>query len=151
MALPDYSPISAGGFDVSGNYYRPRYTPQMAPNYTAQNPYYDPNYGYGGNPNQPNTEMFDIMANQDPQTYYEYWLAQNGFGGNRSQDKLARSLYDRFASGYGSAQLVSPELRFTDYLPQQNLQQHLDQLSLENQGVDVGRYQGRDRWGLRGG
>lgn len=151
MALPDYTTIGQGGFAVSGDYYRPVYTPQTSPSYTAANPYYDPNYQYGGNPNQVNTEMFDLMANNDPEAYYNYWLAQHGFAGNRPQDKLARGLYDRFQQGYSAAQLVSPELRWTDYLGQQNLSGLTGNLSYEDQGIDVGRYQGRDRWGLRGG
>ena len=150
MALPDYTQLG-NGFTAYPDFYRPRYQPVGLPSYNADHPFLDPNYAYGGNANQQQSEYFDLSANQDPQAYYALWLAQNGYDDNSNRSKLARGLYDRFQQGYAGAQLLSPELQWTDYLSQQNLNNVIGGLSYENQGIDVGRYQGRDRWGLRGG
>lgn len=143
--------VYAPGWFTTDQFGMSNYTPQSSPNYTAEHPYLDPNYSYGGAAGHENTAFFNIAANADPQAYYERWLAQNGFDTNGAQSKLARGLYQRYQAGFGAAQLGSPELTWTDYLNQQNIGQTINSMSLENQGIDTGRFTGRDRWGLRGG
>lgn len=173
MALPDYTGQGQGGgrrrqqpsgVQPGANWavYQPgwfstdasgmeNYTPQGNPDYGPRHPYLDPNYSYGGATGHQNTAFFNIAANGDPQAYYGLWLAQNGYDDNSAQSKLARGLYQRFQQGFSAAQLESPELTWRNYLDQQNLGQIMGGMSLENMGVDTGRYTGRDRWGLRGG
>ena len=150
QAGSNYSVYAPGWFNTDANNMS-QYTPQADPNYNPQHPYFDPNYSYGGAAGHQNTAFFNIAANSDPQAYYGLWLGQNGYDANGAQAKVARGLYQRYQQGYGAAQLLSPELTWKDYLGQQNIGNDINSMSLENTGVDTGRYTGRDRWGLRGG
>lgn len=126
MALPDYSP---GGF-------------------------YDPGSSY---PGQNNAQMPPGMKNfygtgVDPQAEYMTRLQSMGLGGLGSRARVAQALFPRFQQGYNMAKLNKNfELFFPEYLDQTNIQKILGGMSYEAQGLDQGRFSGRDRWAMRGG
>jgi hypothetical protein len=130
-----------------------------SPQTSSQHPFFDPNSNYaqtgrqyGRLPGGPGSSAVNIYGTDvNPEGYYYATLNERGLGGLDARSQAAQGMYRDAALGYQAAKTRNMELWFPEYLEQWNPSQVLDQMSNEQLGIDDSRFQGRDRWGMRGG
>lgn len=133
--------------------------PVQGPQTSPQHPFFDPNSNYAqtgrqygtlqGGPG--NSALNNYGTDVNPQGYYLAQLNQRGLGGLDAKSQAAQGMYKDAALGYQAAKTKNMELWFPEYLEQWDPQNVIDQMSDEQLGIDRSRFQGRDRWGMRGG
>lgn len=148
------APDNTGGYQPT--VYNPQAT-QPAPSDYVNHPFYDPATNYQTNPThqqafQPGTAAHNIYSSsgEGMEGYYYDLLNQQGLGGTDSRSQAAQHMLQDYQRGYSAAKLKNADLWFPQYMNGQNPNAFLDQMSNEAIGIDDTRFQGRDRWGMRG-
>lgn len=118
-----------------------------------------PNYSGFYNPNQYSWAMpwrFDespvgqeYLNNTNRQAGWTRYLAQKGYGGTDNRNDWARSLYSRAGAGYEAALGDDPELKWTDFMKNLDLDQIYANQSNEARGISPQRFVQPPRWLMR--
>lgn len=74
----------------------------------------------------------DAQAN--PESFWTRLLGERGYGGFGARDTVARGLFGRVADSYGAARLTNPELKFTDFAGDIDINRLLTQMSPQERG-----------------
>lgn len=93
----------------------------------------------------------NLWAGENPQAYYYSALNERGLGGLDARSQAAQGMYKDVALGYQAAHTRNMELQLPEYLQGWDPNSVLDQMSEEQLGINRSQFQGRDRWGMRGG
>jgi len=62
------------------------------------------------------TPFGDQYLEDNHESAFTRWLAQNGYGDNSLRSEYARNQYSKVNEGYGAALATNPFLKFQDYL-----------------------------------
>jgi hypothetical protein len=113
------------------------------PNYnTRGNMLYDPSskYGWSNDWDYLGGLIGQEQAQNDPQSWWTRMLAEQGLGGFNTNSTVAKGLFGRAADAYGAAQLTNPELRWTDFAGNLDLQKLLADMSPQERGENQSNY-----------
>jgi len=87
------------------------------------------------------------QAQDNPADYWERILAEQGFGGFGTRANAAHGILNRAQQGYGAATLTNPELRWTDFANNLDINHILNQMGGEARGENPQKYAPMDvRW-----
>lgn len=103
---------------------------------------YDPSndYGWGDFAKYIDTDPGLKDANDNPQSYYTKYAAEQGYNGLDARSTAVRGLYGRVADSYGAARLTNRNLRFTDFLGNIDFNQLLSQMSPAERGENPSNF-----------
>lgn len=134
------------------------YTPQpIGRNPDVSNhPFFNPNVNYTTDPSRQQSltpgslAYFNYATDVSPEGYYYGILNERGMGGTDARSQSALGMFRDYARGYQAAKMKNKDLWFPQYMEGQDIEGTLSAQSNEALGIDDRRFQGRDRWGMRG-